>query len=187
MIPKHNPTGYTNISIVCFGGNLTVYIFPRPSLICHWVVHIIFGIPVCNRNSCQSLILGLFTVQEFYDSPVISLEYPVKIEHTDSKCDFLKKSKIYGMILCNVFFKMTHVLPLISAQTCGKKSLQNRRGRPVLNKIGSLTIVFSVFSFAKICQCTQFLPHHIYKSIKDITMNFGSLIENSLIYCTKLF
>ena len=45
----------------------------------------------------------------------------------------------------------------------------------------------SVFSFAKICQCTNFLPHHIYKSIKDITMNFGSLIENSLIYSMKLF
>ena len=68
----------------------------------------------------------------------------------DSKCDFLKKSKIYRLILCNVFFKMTHVLPLISAQNCDKNALQNRRGRPVLNKIGSLTIVFSVFSFAKI-------------------------------------
>ena len=110
-----------------------------------------------------------------------------KVEHTDSKCDFLKKSKIYRLILCNVFLKMTHVLPLISAQNCDKNALQNRRGRPVLNKIGSLIIVFSVFSFSKICQCTPFLPHHIYKSIKDITMNFGSLIEHSLIYCMKLF
>ena len=84
---------------------------------------------------------------------------------------------IYRLILCNVFFKMTHVLPLISDQNCDKNALQNRRGRPVLNKIGSLTIVFSVFSIAKICQCTQFFPHHIYKSIKDITMNFGSLIK----------
>ena len=103
----------------------------------------------------------------------------IKVEHTDSKCDFLKKSKIYRLILCNVFFKMTHVLPLLSAQNCDKNALQNRRGRPVLNKIGSLTIVFSVFSFAKICQCrpTQFLPHHIYTSIKDSTMHFGSLLE----------
>ena len=105
----------------------------------------------------------------------------------DSKCDFLKKSKIYRLILCNIFFKMTYVFPLISAQNCDTNALQNRRGRPVLNKIGSLTIDFSVFSFAKICQCTQFLPHHIYKSIKDITMNFGSIIENSLFYCMKLF
>ena len=97
-----------------------------------------------------------------------------------------EKSKIYRLILCNVFFKMTHVLPLISAQNCDKNALQNRHGRPVLNKIGSLTIVFSVFSFAEICQCTKFLPHRIYKSIKDITMNFGSLIANSLIYCMKL-
>ena len=74
-----------------------------------------------------------------------------------------------------------------SAQYCDKNALQNRRGRPVLNKIGSLTIVFSGFSFAKICQCTQFLPHHIYKSNKDITMNLSSLIENSLIYSMKLF
>ena len=44
-------------------------------------------------------------------------------------------------------------MPLISAQNCDKNALQNRRGRPVLNKIGSLTVVFSVFSFAKICQC----------------------------------
>ena len=95
--------------------------------------------------------------------------------------------KINRLILCHVFFKMTHVLPLISAQNCDKKVLQNRRGRPVLNKIGYLTIVFAVFSFAKICQCTHFLPHHIYKSIKDITVNFGSLIENSLFYCMKLF
>ena len=94
---------------------------------------------------------------------------------------------LHRLILCNVFFKMTHVLPLISDQNCDKNALQNRRGRPVLNKIGSLTIVFSVFSFAKICQCTQFLAHHIYKRIKDITMNFGSLIENSLIYCMNLF
>ena len=46
----------------------------------------------------------------------------VKVEHTDSKCDFLKKkkSKIYRLILCYVFFKVTHVLPLISAQNCDK-------------------------------------------------------------------
>ena len=109
----------------------------------------------------------------------IASEHYVKVEHTDSKCGFLKKkSKIYRLILRNVFFKMTHVhvLQLISAHNCDKNALQNRRDRPVLNKIGYLTIVFSVFSFAKICQCTQFLPHHIYKSIKDITMNFGSLI-----------
>ena len=111
----------------------------------------------------------------------------IKVEHTDSKCDFLKKSKIYRLILCNVFFKMTLVLPLISAQNCDKNTLQTRRGRPVLNKIGSLTIVFSLFSFAKICQCTQLLLHHIYKSIKAITMNVGSLIENPLVYCMKLF
>ena len=80
-----------------------------------------------------------------------------KDEYTDSKCNFLEKSKIYRLILRIVFVKMTHVLPLISAQNCDKNALQNRRGRPVLNKIGSLTIVFSVFSFAKICQCTQFL------------------------------
>ena len=97
------------------------------------------------------------------------------------------KSTIYRLILCNVFFKMTHVLPLPSAQNCDKNALQNKRGRHVLNKIVSLTIVFSVFSFAKICQCTQYLLHHIYKSIKNITMNFGSLTENSLIYCMKLF
>ena len=110
-----------------------------------------------------------------------------KVEHTDSKCDFLKKSKIYRLILWNVFFKMTHVFPLISAQKCDKNALQNRRGRPFLNKIGYLTIVFSVFSFAKICRCTPFLPHHIYKRIKGITMNVGSLTENSLVYCMKLF
>ena len=50
-----------------------------------------------------------------------------KVEHTDSKCDFLKKSKIYRIILCNVFFKMTHVLPLISAKNVDKNALQNRR------------------------------------------------------------
>ena len=112
----------------------------------------------------------------------IFVESDVKVEHTDSECDFLKKIQyIY------VFLNMTHVLPLIAAQNCDKNAIQNIRGRPVLNKIGSLTIVFSVFSFAKICQCTQYLPHHIYKSIKDITMNFGSLIANSLIYCMKLF
>ena len=129
---------------------------------------------------------GSLLVLILFDT-VVMQKRNFKIEHTDSKCDFLKKSKIYRQILCNVFFKMTHVLPLISAQNCDKNALQNRRGRPVLNKIGSLTIVFSVFSFAKICQCSQLLPHHIYKSIKDITMNFGSLIANSLIYCMKLF
>ena len=114
---------------------------------------------------------------------------PLRVEHTDSKCDFLKKSKIYRLILCNVVFKMTDVLPLISVQNCDKNALQHRSGRPVLNKIGSLTIVFSVFSLAKICQCRAYsiLPYHIYKRIKDMTMNFGSLIENSLIYCMKLF
>ena len=71
------------------------------------------------------------------------LKVKLKVEHTDSKCDFLKKSKIYRLILCNVFFKMTHVLPLVSAQNCDKNALQNRRGRPALNKIGS-TIVFCV-------------------------------------------
>ena len=89
-----------------------------------------------------------------------------KVEHTDSKCDCLNKSQIYRLILCNIFFNMTHVLQLISAQNCDKNVLQNRRGMPVFNKIGSLTIFFSVFSFAKICQCTQFLPIHIYTIIK---------------------
>ena len=132
--------------------------------------------------------LQLETSFECGTARICTMAYLVfKVEHTDSKCDFLKKSKIHRLILCNVFFKMTHVLPLISAQNCDKNALQNRRGWHVLNKIGYLTIVFSVFSFAKICQCTQFLPHHIYKSIKYITMNFGNLIENSLIYCMTLF
>ena len=69
----------------------------------------------------------------------------------DSKCDFLKKIVIFlrCLILWYVFFKMTHVLPLISAQNGDKNALQNRRGRPVLNKFGSLTVVFSVLSFSQ--------------------------------------
>ena len=70
--------------------------------------------------------------------------YILKVEHRDSQCDFLHR-----LILWNVFFKMTHVLPLISAQNYDKNALQNRRGRPFLNKFGSLTIVFSVLSFGK--------------------------------------
>ena len=56
----------------------------------------------------------------------------LKVEHRDSKCDFLKKAIffLHRLILWNVFFKMTHVLPLISAQNCDKNALQNRRGRP---------------------------------------------------------
>ena len=76
----------------------------------------------------------------------------VKVEHRDSKCDFFEKSKnffLHRLILWNVFFKMTHVLPLISAQNCDKNALQNRSGRPVHNKFGSLTIVFSVLSFGQ--------------------------------------
>ena len=45
---------------------------------------------------------------------------------------------------------MTHILPLISARNCDKHALQNRRGRPVLNKFGYLNIVFSVSVLAKI-------------------------------------
>ena len=65
---------------------------------------------------------------------------------------FFEKSKnffLHRFILWNVFFKMTHVLSLISAQNCDKNALQNRRGRPVLNKFGSLTIVFSVLRFGQ--------------------------------------
>ena len=76
-----------------------------------------------------------------------------KVEHRDSKCHFLNKSIfLHRLIIWNVFFKMTHVLPLISAQNCDKNALPNRRDRPVLNKFGSLTAVFSVLSFS------QYLP-----------------------------
>ena len=147
-------------------------------------------VSVSNRETTIAVRLLKEHIQDTVQQPTCLniIRLLIKVEHTDSKCDFLKKnSKIYRQILCNVFFKMTRVLPLISAKNCDKNALQNRRGRPILNKIGSLTIVFSVFSFAKICECSQLLPHHIYKSIKDITMNVGSLIANSLIYCIKLF
>ena len=85
---------------------------------------------------------------------------------------------LHSLILWNVFFKMTHVLPLISTPKCDKNALQNRRGRPVLNKFGYLTIVFYVLCFCQNLPMYSILPHNIYKSIKDITMNFGSLIEN---------
>ena len=68
---------------------------------------------------------------------------------------FLKKSKIYRLILCNVFFKMTHVLPFISAKTVIK--MHFKTSLLIVNKIRYLNIVFSVFSFAKICQCTYSL------------------------------
>ena len=47
----------------------------------------------------------------------------LKVEHRDSKCEFLKKSIffLHRLILCNVFFKMTHVLPLISDQNGDKR------------------------------------------------------------------
>ena len=76
----------------------------------------------------------------------------IKVEHRDSKCHFLKKGIFFFLhrpILWNVLFKMTHVGPLVSAQKCDKSALQNRRGRPVLNKCGSLTIVFSALSFGQ--------------------------------------
>ena len=66
-------------------------------------------------------------------------------EDRDSKCDFLKKAKkicLHGLILWNVFVKMTHA-------KCDKNALQSRRDRPLLNKFGSLTIVFSVLSFGQ--------------------------------------
>ena len=47
-------------------------------------------------------------------------------------------------------FKMIHVLPFISAQKCDKNALQNRCGRPFLNKIGSLTI--DRFLCVRFCQ-----------------------------------
>ena len=56
---------------------------------------------------------------------------------------------LHRLIPWNVFFKMTHVLTLISAQNCDKNALQNRRGRPVLNKFGYLTVVFSVLTFSQ--------------------------------------
>ena len=75
----------------------------------------------------------------------------LKVEHSDSKCDFLEFFVCFlnRLILWNVFFKMTHVLPLISAKTGDKNALQNRRGSPVLNQFGSLTIVFSMLSFSQ--------------------------------------
>ena len=114
----------------------------------------------------------------------------LKVEHRDSKYDFLRKKinfVLHRLILWNVFFKMTHVLPLISAQNCDKKALQNRRDRQVLNVFGSLIFVFSVLSFRQNLPSTQFLPHNTCKSMKDITMYFGSLIENSLFHSMKLF
>ena len=56
---------------------------------------------------------------------------------------------LHRLILWNVFFKMTHVLPLISAQNGDKNALQNRRDSPVLNQFGYLTIVFSMLSFSQ--------------------------------------
>ena len=99
-----------------------------------------------------------------------------------------KQNKIilHRLILWNVFFNMTHVLPLISAPTYDKNALQNRRGRPVLNQFGSLTIIFVVLSLGQNLPMYSILPHNICKSIKYITVSFGSLIENSLFYCTTL-
>ena len=59
------------------------------------------------------------------------------VEHRDSKCDLFGIFVLFlhRLILWDVFFKMTHVLPLISAQNCDKNALQNRRGSPVLNPI----------------------------------------------------
>ena len=83
---------------------------------------------------------------------------------------------------------MTHVLPFVSAQNCDKNALQNRRGRPVLNKFGSLTIVFSVLSFSQnLPMYSIFAAQYLQKYFKHITMNVGSLIANSLICCMKLF
>ena len=64
--------------------------------------------------------------------------YHIKVEHRDSKKKMKKANKfiLHSLILWNVFFKMTHVLPLIPAQNCDNNALQNRRGRPVLNKFG---------------------------------------------------
>ena len=55
----------------------------------------------------------------------------IKVVHGDSKCDFLKiLFCLHRLIPWNVFFKMTHILPLISAQNSDNNALQNRRGRP---------------------------------------------------------
>ena len=63
------------------------------------------------------------------------------VEHRNLKKLKKKKKKVlHRLILWNVFFNMTHVLPLISAQTCDENALQNRRVKPVLDKVGSLTI-----------------------------------------------
>ena len=43
---------------------------------------------------------------------------------------------LHRMILWNVFFKMTHVLPVLSYKNVDKNALQNRHDRPVLNKFG---------------------------------------------------
>ena len=91
----------------------------------------------------------------------------LKVEH--SKCDFLEffVCFLHRLILWNVFFKMTHVLPLISAQNGDKNALQNRRDSPVLNQFGYLTIVFSMLSFSQNLPMYSILPCNIYKSIKD--------------------
>ena len=34
---------------------------------------------------------------------------------------------IHGLMLRNVFLKMTHVLPMISAQNCDKNAIHNRQ------------------------------------------------------------
>ena len=71
----------------------------------------------------------------------------IKVEHTDYKCDFLTKIifVLHRLILWNVFFNMTHVLPLISAQNYDKNAIQNRCGRPVLNTFGYIQLCWQPY------------------------------------------
>ena len=110
----------------------------------------------------------------------------------DSKCDFLRIFFffLHKLILCNVFFKVTHVglLPFISAKNCDENALQNRRGRPVLHKFGSLTVVFSVLSFSQNLPIyTQFLPRKTYHNLCwQPYRKFPDLLHETILNATYL-
>ena len=58
----------------------------------------------------------------------------VKVETWDSKCDYSEDFFLHRLILWNVFFKITHVLPLISAKTVIKMHFKTDTACPANTK-----------------------------------------------------
>ena len=88
-------------------------------------------------------------------------------EHWYSKSDFfLQQFVLHRLILWNVIFKMTHVLPLISSQNCDKMHFKIDAAGLILIKSG-FSPSFSVLSFSQNMQmnsifAAQYLQKYYY-------------------------